>query len=128
MKRLITALVLVLFVGASAARAQCRDGGGIRFPRGKTGATVSGRVSAAKAVCYKFRARAGQTLAVSLTSRAGRVRLNVIPDAFDVDDAVTSDTTDWQGVLKGDYGDDYIITVHLPGKGSDTFTLRVSIR
>ena len=128
MKRLDTALTLMMFVGTSAAWAQCRDGGSIRFQRGKTSATLSGRVSAARAVCYKFRARAGQTLAVSLTSPGGRVRLDVIPDAFDVDDAVASDTTSWEGKLNGDYGDDYIISVHLPGKGSDAFTLKVTIK
>ena len=128
MKRVVTALMLMLFVGASSAWAQCRDGGTIRFQRGKTSATLSGKVSAARAVCYKFRARAGQTLAVSLNSPGGRVRLDVVPDAFDVDDAVVSDTTSWEGKINGDYGDDYIISVHLPGRGSDAFTLKVTIK
>ena len=127
MKKLIIALLFTLIVGASNVWAQCREAGSIKFQRGQTSTTVSGRVSAAKAVCYKFRARAGQTLTASLASPNKRVRFSIIPDAFDIDDEVTGDTTSWQGKLDGAYGDNYIISIHMP-KGSDTYTLKITVR
>ena len=127
MKKFIIALLFTLFVGASIGWAQCREAGSITFQRGRTTATVKGKVSAAKAVCYKFRARTGQTLTASLTSPNKRVRFSIIPDAFDIDDEVTGDTTNWRGKLNGDYGDDYIISIHLP-KGSDSYTLKIAIK
>ena len=126
MKKLI-ALLFTLLISASTVWAQCREAGSIKFQRGQTSATVSGKVSAAKAVCYKFRARAGQTLTASLASPNKRVRFSIVPDAFDVDDEVTGDTTSWQGKLNGDYGDNYIISIHVP-KGSDTYTLKITTK
>ena len=124
MKKLTMALLFTLFVGVSTVWAQCREAGSINFQRGETSATVKGTVSAAKAVCYKFRPRRGQTLTATLTSPGKAVRFSIAPDAFDADEEVT-DTTNWQGKLKGDYGDRYIISVHVP-KGSDTYTLVIS--
>ena len=126
MKRRAVALLCLLLLGASTAWAQCREGGSIRFPRGRTSTVIKGRVTAARAVCYKFRARPGQRLIAHLTSPGKRARFSLLPDAFDTEEIV-SDTSDWEGELDGSYGNDYILSVYLP-KGSDTFTLEVTIR
>ncbi|HVF47520.1 MAG TPA: hypothetical protein VNA17_08145 [Pyrinomonadaceae bacterium] len=127
MKGFLTGLFFVLVFGASTARAQCREAGSINVARGQTSATVKGRITSARAVCYKFRARAGQTMSATLTSSNRQARFSIQPDAFDVDDAVTGDTTSWSGKLKGDYGNDYIVSIQML-KGSGTYALKVTFR
>ncbi|MFN2501573.1 MAG: hypothetical protein ABR530_06140 [Pyrinomonadaceae bacterium] len=117
----------VLVFGVSSGAAQCREAGSIRLAREATTATVTGNVSAVRAVCYKFRAQAGQTLAAALTSSNGLVRFSIQPDAFDVDDEVTGDTTSWRGKLKGDYGDKYIVSIRTR-RGTGRYTLTVTFK
>ena len=130
MRRIAAALMLALLVGGPAAWAQCRDGGSIRFPRGRTSTVIKGRVSAARGICYKFRARGNQRLIAHVTSPSKRVRFTVVPDYFDamwLEGA--NDVTDWEGELNSPAGDDYFISVNIPkGRGSDTFTLELTIR
>ena len=127
MRKLIFLLFFTLAVSASTVWSQCRSAGSIKFPRGQSTATVAGKISSARAVCYKFQARTGQTLTASLLSPGGRVRFSIIPDAFDIDDEVTGDTTNWQGKLDGSYGDEYIVSIHVP-KGSDTYSFKITIK
>lgn len=47
----------------------------IRFARGRTSATVSGRISTGGRICYVANARAGQTLTATVSSRSGQVRI-----------------------------------------------------
>lgn len=47
----------------------------IRFARGRTSATVSGRVSSGGRVCYFAGARAGQQFNATLSSRSGKVAI-----------------------------------------------------
>ena len=47
----------------------------IRFAKGRTSATVSGRVAAGGRVCYVAGARAGQQLTATISSRSGKVRI-----------------------------------------------------
>ena len=130
MKKLLFVLSFVLFLGVSDVWAQCKNGGQIRFPRGRTSTVIKGRVSAAKNICYKFRARGSQRLIAHLTSPSKRVRFTVIPDFYDamwLEGA--DDVTDWEGELANPANDDYIISVGIPkGRGSDTFTLEITIR
>jgi len=126
MKKLIFALVLALLVGVSAALGQCREAGSIKFQRGLTNATVTGTVTSAKAICYRFRALAGQTVTASLKSPSTRARFSIAPDAEDADLAVT-DTTSYVGKLESNYGDKYILSIHVP-KGSASYTLKVEIK
>ena len=112
---------------ATTLNAQCREAGSIRVPKGQNTATVTGTVSAAKAVCYKFRGKTGQQVIASLTSPNKNVRFSIIPDAYDTDAEETGDTTSLTGRLKGFYGDDYIVSVHT-AKGSGTYTLKMTFK
>ena len=47
----------------------------IRFARGRTSATVSGRVGSGGRICYVAGARAGQQLTATISSRSGKVRI-----------------------------------------------------
>lgn len=127
MKSFLTGLFFVLVLGAATARAQCREAGTISVARGQTSATVKGKITSARAVCYKFRARAGQTMSAVLTSSNKYARFSIQPDAFDVDAEVAGDTTSWTGKLPGSYGDDYIVSIYA-SRGSGTYTLKVTFR
>lgn len=120
-------LMIVSFCFVIGANAQCRDAGSIRVPKGQNTATVSGTVSSAKAVCYKFRGKTGQQVIATLTSSNKSVRFSIIPDAYDTDAEETGDTTNWTGRLKGFYGDDYVVSVHT-AKGSGTYTLKMTFK
>ena len=127
MKGFLTGLFFVLVFGAASARAQCREAGTINVARGQTSATVKGTITSSRAVCYKFRARAGQTMSAILTSSNKQARFSIQPDAYDVDYEVTGDTTSWSGKLKGEYGNDYIVSIHTR-RGSGTYALKVTFR
>jgi hypothetical protein len=47
----------------------------IRFAKGRTSATVSGRVARGGRVCYVAGARTGQQLTATISSRSGKVRI-----------------------------------------------------
>ena len=47
----------------------------IRFAKGRTSATVSGRVSSGGRICYVAGARTGQQLMATISSRSGKVRI-----------------------------------------------------
>ena len=126
-KNLPVAVLFILSLGAISAFSQCRVAGNIAFRHGSTGASVSGRVSSARSVCYKFRARAGQTLSATLTSTSGHALFSIGTDTADVDDDVTGDTTSWTGTLTGDYGNAYLVSIHVP-RGTTAFTLSVDIK
>jgi hypothetical protein len=66
-------LLAALVIGATftAAVADTR----IRFARGRTSATVSGRVGNGGRVCYFAGARRGQTFTATLSSSTGKVQI-----------------------------------------------------
>lgn len=123
MKRAICAATLALLVGAQGAWAQCVSKR-VQFQRGRTTASLHGRVSAARAVCYELRARAGQRMTIRLTSLRKVVRLGVMPPGFDREPLVEG-VTQWNGVLEE--GGDYAISLSVP-KGSDTYTFEITIQ
>lgn len=47
----------------------------IRFAKGRTSATVTGRVAAGGRVCYFAGARAGQQFTATVSSRSGKVAI-----------------------------------------------------
>ena len=47
----------------------------IRFARGRTSATVSGRVASGGRVCYFAGARSGQSFSATLSSNTGKVQI-----------------------------------------------------
>ena len=112
---------------AMAAHGQCREAGSIRVRKGQNTATVTGRVTSAKAVCYKFRGKTGQQVVAVLTSSNKNARFSIIPAAYDTDAEETGDTTSWNGRLSGNYGDDYIVSIHT-SKGSGTYSLKMTFK
>jgi hypothetical protein len=68
--KIIAAIAIVLFA-TFAAFADIR----IKFPRGRTSATMTGRIGNGGRVCYIARANAGQTLTATVSSRTGKVNI-----------------------------------------------------
>lgn len=67
----IIAIVAIVAFSNVAAFADTR----IRFARGRTSATVTGRVAGGGRVCYFAGARAGQKFTAAVSSRSGRVMI-----------------------------------------------------
>jgi hypothetical protein len=118
----LTFLTFALLVGATDARAQCKSQR-VKFERGASTASLRGRVSAGRAVCYELRARAGQRMSVRLTSTRKAVRFGVMPPGFDREPLV-EDVTNWEAVLEED--GDYAISLSVP-RGSDFYTFEVTV-
>lgn len=68
--KIFAAIAVILFTNF-AAFADIR----IKFPRGRTSATMIGKVSNGGRVCYFAGARAGQTLTATVSSRSGKVQI-----------------------------------------------------
>ena len=62
---------LLLFVSAATTFGDIP----IRFAKGRTSATVSGKIAAGGRVCYFAGARRGQTLTADVSSRSGKVQI-----------------------------------------------------
>ena len=116
-KTISTALALGLMVLLTTAdlAAQRR----IRFSRGSTSATVSGRIGVNRGVAganyrsFVLRAGPGQTISATLSSRNGKV-------AFAEND-LTSYT------IQTDSARDYELHIYNGGESNTTYTLTVSI-
>lgn len=65
------ALIAILAFSNLAAFANTR----IRFAKGRTSATVTGRVATGGRVCYFAGAQAGQQFTATVSSRSGKVRI-----------------------------------------------------
>lgn len=68
--KIFAAIAVILFTNF-AVFADIR----IKFPRGRTSATMTGKVSNGGRVCYFAGARAGQTLTATVSSRSGKVQI-----------------------------------------------------
>lgn len=66
---------LLVFVIIASACAEAFADARIRFVRGRTSATVSGKVSTGGRVCYTAGARRGQTLTAAVRSNTGKVMI-----------------------------------------------------
>lgn len=101
----------VLLVAASAINtfADYR----IRFAKGRTSATVSGKVSTGGRVCYSAGARTGQNFTATVSSRSGNVRI------FESGETTYAYEVEMAG--------DQSVCVDNIGR-STTYTLTVSIR
>lgn len=115
LKNISVKIALLLTIGLMSGidlYAQTR----IRFARGKSSATVSGKVGSGGSRSYILGARAGQTLTVRVSSRNGQVSADIGGN-----DVGTGDTIQLRST------DDYIITINNNG-GSTNYSLYVSIR
>jgi hypothetical protein len=112
MRNLLVKLLVVVMVTLSISETALADTR-IRFARGRTSATLTGRVGTGGRVCYIANARAGQTLTATISSRSGQVRI------FE-----SGDTSYYSEVEYS--GDQSICVDNL--RGATTFSLTVSIR
>jgi hypothetical protein len=85
----------------------------IRFARGRTSATMSGRIGTGGRVCYVANARAGQSITATVSSRSGQVRI------------FESGETSYQTEVEYS-GDQSVCVDNL--RGATTYSLTVSIR
>jgi hypothetical protein len=108
MVKLLVAVMIVLTISETGF-ADIR----VRFARGRTSATVSGRVGTGGRVCYVANARAGQTLTATISSRSGQVRI------------FESGETSYQTEIEYS-GDQSVCVDNL--RGATTYSLTVSIR
>ena len=112
----VIALSLLLVLTAADVAAQSR----IRFRRGSTSATVSGRIGVNRGVAganyrsYVLRAGAGQTISATLSSGNGRV--------WFVENDQTSYTIQTDGTR------DYVLRIYNGGANGTNYTLTVSIQ
>jgi hypothetical protein len=87
----------------------------IAFAKGKTSATVSGKVKGNDSMDYSLRASAGQTLTVDFKGSKGAAYFNVLPPGS-TGEAIfvgSSSGNHFQGVLPSD--GDYTVRVYLMG-------------
>jgi hypothetical protein len=68
----LTFAIVLILVGSSIAFSQDLR---IRFPKGRTSATINGRIGNGGRICYFARARQGQTLTATVSSRSGKVQI-----------------------------------------------------
>jgi hypothetical protein len=108
-KSLITFALLAVFSLITVSAQDIR----IRFPKGRTSATMSGKVSNGGRVCYFAKAQAGQTFNATLSSRSGKVQI------------FESGETSYNYVIEQS-GDQSVCVDNL--SRATTYTLTVSIR
>ncbi|HEY0048817.1 MAG TPA: hypothetical protein VGB68_06010, partial [Pyrinomonadaceae bacterium] len=85
----------------------------VRFARGRTSATMTGRIGTGGRICYVANAKAGQTLTATVSSRSGQVRI------------FESGDTSYQTEIEYS-GDQSVCVDNL--RGATTYSLTVSIR
>ena len=64
-----TLFILISFVTAVSQDIQ------LRFPKGRTSATINGRIGNGGRICYFAKAREGQSFNATLSSRSGKVQI-----------------------------------------------------
>jgi len=123
---------LLLAAGSSAFAADSIESRPLQFAKGTSSATVKGSLKGDKIVDYKLRAKAGQTMSVTLKTSNASNYFNVLPPGSnDVGIFVGSTGGDaWTGPLPAD--GEYTIRVYLMRNAARrheaaNFTLTVSI-
>ena len=103
----------VLVVGSRVLAADSIEVRPLHFAKGASSATVKGSLTGSKTIDYKLRARAGQTMTVSLKTANTANYFNVLPPGSkDVAIFVGStDGNDWTGQLEAD--GEYTVRVYL---------------
>ncbi|MDH4115480.1 MAG: hypothetical protein OEU89_08410, partial [Burkholderiaceae bacterium] len=103
----------VLFVGSRVLAADSIEVRPLHFAKGASSATVKGSLTGSKTIDYKLRARAGQTMTVSLKTANTANYFNVLPPGSkDVAIFVGSTSgNEWTGQLEAD--GEYTVRVYL---------------
>ncbi|MFL6374176.1 MAG: hypothetical protein ACJ73D_05880 [Pyrinomonadaceae bacterium] len=120
MKKLLMMIGITVMLTGAAYSQGCRD---IRFAKGHSSAVVDG-LTTKHYVCYRIRARSGQTITLHLDSPDPKVKFSMTQDYFDAD-FTAEDVRDWEGQT-GDV-DGYLISVGGSRAGTK-FSLSVAIR
>ncbi len=130
MKKLLVCLLASALLTGTALTAEAAKQ--IAFGKGKSSASVSGKVQGSNDVDYVIRASAGQTLTVDFKAGKGAAYFNVLPPGS-TGDAIfvgSSAGNHFKGTLPSD--GDYTIRVYLMGGAKDSdkpvsYTLKVGI-
>ena len=130
MKKLLVCLLAVALLTGTTLTAEAANQ--IAFGKGKSSASVSGKVQGNNDVDYVLRASAGQTLTVDFKASKAAAYFNVLPPGS-TGDAIfvgSSEGNHFKAALPSD--GDYTLRVYLMGGAKDsdkpvTFTLKVSI-
>ena len=106
------ALALGLAVAGASLAADGIESRPLQFAKGASSATVKGSIAGRQTIDYKLRAKAGQTMTVSLKSGNAGLAFNVLPPGSkDVAIEGAIGLQDWSGTLPAD--GDYTIRVYL---------------
>jgi hypothetical protein len=112
MKKLLVKLLVVVMIVLTVSEAGFADIR-VRFARGRTSATMSGRIGLGGRICYVANARAGQILTATVSSRSGQVMI------------FESGETSYR--MEVEYSGDQSVCVDNL-RGATTYSLTVSIR
>ena len=125
-------LVLTLFIlcplSGAAQPIKARQ---VKFAKGASSATVKGSIKGEKIIDYKLRAKAGQTMSVTLKTSNGSNYFNVLPPGSDAAIAIGANVGNtWSGTLSVD--GEYTVRVYLMRnaarrKETANYTLSVGI-
>ena len=119
MKRLFLLSVTILLLTGAAYSQKCQD---IRFARGRTSTIVNG-VTSRGYLCYRVRAKSGQSITMHLDSPDPKVKFSLRQDYYDAD-FTAQDVRDWEGET-GDV-DAYLVSIG-GSKAARKFSLSVVI-
>lgn len=130
MKKLLVCLLAgALLTGAALTAEAAKQ---ISFGKGKTSASVSGKVKGNEDMDYTLRASAGQTMTVDMKASKGAAYFNVLPPGSTGEAMFvgSNDGNHFKGELPAD--GDYTIRVYLMGGAKDSdkpvnYTLKVAI-
>jgi len=106
-------LVSSFIVGAGLAHADAIKKQAVQFAKGTSSATIKGTIKGDQTIDYTLRARAGQTMSVTLVTKHGANYFNVLPPGSN-DVGIYSGATDgneWTGALPAD--GEYKVRVYL---------------
>ena len=130
-KLLVCLLVSALLVGTAVTMAEAATKQ-MQFAKGKTSASVSGKIKGNDSMDYVIRASAGQTMTVDFKAGKGAAYFNVLPPGS-TGEAIfvgSSEGDHFKAALPAD--GDYTIRVYLMGGAKDSgkpvsYTLKVGI-
>ena len=130
-KLLVCLLASALLVGAAVTSAEAATKQ-IQFAKGKTSASVSGKITGNDSMDYQVRAGAGQTMTVDFKAGKSAAYFNVLPPGSSGEAIFVGSSAGnhFKGELPSD--GDYILRVYLMGGAKDsdkpvTYTLKVNI-
>lgn len=125
------ALALGLAVAGAPLAADGIESRPLQFAKGASSATVKGAIAGRQTIDYKLRAKAGQTMKVSLKSGNPGLAFNVLPPgSWDVAIEGAIGLQDWSGALPSD--GEYTVRTYLDRAGARrgekaSYTLTVAI-